>query len=182
MPEEESDKITVSALDASRRQIETAISLWFSDGDAVSIHTLVAAAHHVCHDISKARGGKSWALFNMDFINPEHQSEYKKRICEAENFFKHAERNPNPNATVTFSTSITELYILDAIEMFFALNGCRTHLMSAFQFRFLTLNPELALRDSFPMFFQSLSVEWASLSKAQFLDAYTQVREKFWPE
>jgi hypothetical protein len=37
----------VSKLDAAKRQLETVIRLYFSNGDPVSIHTLTAAAYNV---------------------------------------------------------------------------------------------------------------------------------------
>ena len=38
-------KLAITKLDAARRQLETAITLWFHDADPVSVHTLVMAAH-----------------------------------------------------------------------------------------------------------------------------------------
>ena len=37
-------EVTLSKLDVARRQLETAIRLYFYDGDFVSTHTLAAAA------------------------------------------------------------------------------------------------------------------------------------------
>src|ERR1017187_5953016 len=110
--------ITVTKLDAARRQIESAILLWFDDADPVAIHTLIAAGHHVCHDIVKHQKSSSKFLFNMDFIRPEKQTQYKKLICKAENFFKHSEKDPDPSASITFRPTMTEFYILDAVQLF----------------------------------------------------------------
>src|SRR5207245_10811773 len=41
-------KITVTKLDAARRQLRTAIRLWFEEGDPVSIHTLAAPGRIDC--------------------------------------------------------------------------------------------------------------------------------------
>jgi hypothetical protein len=46
----------VSKLDAAKRQLETAIRLYFSDGDPVSIHTLTAAAYNILRDVTKQKG------------------------------------------------------------------------------------------------------------------------------
>jgi hypothetical protein len=43
--------LKVSKTDVAKRQIETAIRLWFFSGDPVSIHTLAAAAHQILHDL-----------------------------------------------------------------------------------------------------------------------------------
>jgi len=47
--------IMISKLDAARRQLATAITLWFEDRDPVSIHTLVFAAYEIIHAVSKQR-------------------------------------------------------------------------------------------------------------------------------
>ena len=52
---------TVTKLEAASRQLDTAIRLFFSGGDAVSIHTLAAAAFNVFADIAEHRKvGVSW--------------------------------------------------------------------------------------------------------------------------
>lgn len=50
------DSISVTKLDAARRQLETAERLWFLEDDPASIHTLAAAAHRVVHDIAEKAG------------------------------------------------------------------------------------------------------------------------------
>ena len=84
--------IRVSKLDAARRQLDTAIELWFADGDEVSIHTLVAAAHQVIHDINRKKGGKE-LLFDSAKIKDEHRSEFVSLIKRDMNFFKHADQD-----------------------------------------------------------------------------------------
>ena len=45
-------EVTLSKLDVARRQLETAIRLYFYDGDFVSTHTLAAAACKVLNDLT----------------------------------------------------------------------------------------------------------------------------------
>ena len=51
-------ELTVTKLDAAKRQLETAIRLWFHDAHPVSIDTLAAAALQVLVDINTKRGGE----------------------------------------------------------------------------------------------------------------------------
>ena len=62
--------IEVSKLDAARRQLETAIRLFFYDGDFVSTHTLAAAAFNVLNDLSRRADGdrKSMRDQLLDYI------------------------------------------------------------------------------------------------------------------
>jgi hypothetical protein len=170
--------ITITKLDAARRQIEMAILLWFDDADPIAIHTLVAAGHRVCHDIVKHRKGSSNFLFNMKFVPPEKQAEYKKLICKAENFFKHSERDPDPSASITFRPKMTEFYLLDAIQLFNQINGKCTHLMDAFYFRFLHTEPRLDSSSFAPLINKNISIECRKTPKKEFLNVFLQARQR----
>ena len=61
----------LSKLEAARRQLETAIKLYFADGDDVSIHSLVAAAYALLRDINEYRGGEPMLnRFALPFARP----------------------------------------------------------------------------------------------------------------
>src|SRR5271165_3353782 len=47
--------LTITKFEAARRQLGTAIVLWFSDDDPVSIHTLACAAYEIIHKLTKKR-------------------------------------------------------------------------------------------------------------------------------
>jgi hypothetical protein len=109
------DKIlTISKLDAAKRQLEIAIRLYFSDGDPVSIHTLTAAAYNIIHDISIKRDAGSMFVKDMifDYVKPEYQEVIRQSVNKAENFFKHADRDHE--ASLDFNPDQSETYILDA--------------------------------------------------------------------
>jgi hypothetical protein len=117
-------RLTVTKLDSAARQFETAISLWFHDGDAVAIHTLVAAAHQVCHGIAKSKGMKSPFLFNEALHpSPDQFKRYKKFVTQTENFFKHANDDPDPSGSLTFDVTMTDLYLIDGLELYHAVSG-----------------------------------------------------------
>src|SRR5437899_619463 len=89
-------KITVTKLEAARRQIETAIDLWFHDGDPVSIHTLVGAAHRVVHDIAERQGSGAILLDTKRLTEWGYDAQaFKKALRESETFFKHARKDPS---------------------------------------------------------------------------------------
>jgi hypothetical protein len=87
-------KIRVAKMDAALRQLDTAIRLWFSDGDAVSIHTLVGAAYQIIHDFNKQKGGRD-LLFDSGIIKEEFRAQAIKFLRKDFNFFKHADEDPN---------------------------------------------------------------------------------------
>jgi hypothetical protein len=118
--------ITISKLDAAKRQLETAISLYFHDGDPVSIHTLVCAAYNVIRDLNKKRNGPpmfakdEYIEFVREFVRPEYQTKVRKQIDAAENFFKHGQRG---RETLDFNPEQSEWLLLEAISYYYELTG-----------------------------------------------------------
>jgi len=167
------EKITVTKLDAARRQIETAISLWFQDGDPVSIRTLTAAGNQVCRGLMIARGEDSPFFLNEKLIRPDKWEDYKRLMLLPENFFKHTTKKheKHPDAKLEFAPKVTEAYLIDAIKMYSSLHGSVTLLMRAFWFRFIILNPHTST-DFLPLVKNPACVYWRKLSKATFLEEF----------
>jgi hypothetical protein len=107
------DTEVVEKLDAACRQINTAISLWFSNGDTVSIHTLACSAYQIVHDINQKQGGRDLLYDNL-VIKDEYRREVKKFLKKAYNFFKHAENDSY--GTIEFEPILSELFIWFTIK------------------------------------------------------------------
>jgi hypothetical protein len=106
--------IMITKLDAARRQLASAIRLWFNGGDPVSIHTLSFAAYEVIHVISKHRDKyRRDLIFDSDLIVDEHRSEFNKLMKLHAGFFKHA--NKDPDGSIEFHPRTSELFILFTI-------------------------------------------------------------------
>ena len=106
--------IRISKVEAARRQLQTAITLWFTDGDPVSVHTLVFAAYEVFHSVSKSRNpNRRDLLFDTLLIKEEYRSDWSKIIKKSARFFKHADRDPEDN--LDFYPEMNEWFILFAI-------------------------------------------------------------------
>src|SRR6266849_392075 len=103
-------KITITKLDAARRQLETAITLWFNGGDPVSIHTLACAAYEIIHVVSQARHRARDLLFDTLIVKDEYLGEWNKLIKRPANFFKHARHDPD--GTIDFNPALSEGFIL----------------------------------------------------------------------
>src|SRR5688500_1002695 len=92
------DGTPITKLDAARRQLDTAITLYFHHGDSVSIHTLAAAAHEVLAAAARKRTtGEVEILVDrmLMAIRPEYQDAWNEKMAEAQNFFKHGARDTN---------------------------------------------------------------------------------------
>jgi hypothetical protein len=67
--------LKIGKLDAARRQLKTAIALWFTGGDPVAVHALAFAAYEIIHTISKKRDPKRGELlFDATLIKRETNS------------------------------------------------------------------------------------------------------------
>jgi len=109
--------IKVSKLDAARRQLETAVRLYFSEADPISIHTLTAAAYQVLSDLNRAQGGAPMLKEQIPtWVSPDATDRVKRKLNEAANFFKHADRDHGD--VLEFSQEQTELLLYDAIRKY----------------------------------------------------------------
>jgi hypothetical protein len=108
-------KITVTKLDAAKRQLRTALRLWFDDGDPVSIHTLLAAAHEIIHTLYRRKGLRD-LLFDSDLIKDEFRSKWAKSMKAAPTFFKHAQHDPD--SSIEFNPEINSLFPLFLVAGF----------------------------------------------------------------
>jgi hypothetical protein len=109
----------LSKLECARRQLREGIKLYFQKRDAVSICTLVAAAHQILHDLTKHQPGID-SIKNSPLISETLRADRKAAINAAPNFFKHADRDHD--ATFTLNSLQIEMLLLDGILLFEALS------------------------------------------------------------
>ena len=105
--------LSISKLDAARRQLEVAIRLYFFEDDVVSTYALGAAAYEVLRDIAQARsiGLQTMEQGLLDRVVPGKEKELKVALKRHQNFFKHADRDPD--ATIDFNPESTEFLLFD---------------------------------------------------------------------
>ena len=106
--------VTVSKLDAARRQLSTAINLWFGSDDPVSINTLAHAAYEIIHVVSKKRNpGRRDLLFDSLVVKDEYRRDFTVLVKEPANFFKHAKNDVD--TAIEFKPILTELFFMYSI-------------------------------------------------------------------
>lgn len=103
---------TITKLEAANRQLCTAIDLFFSDGDAVAVHTLACAAREIYEKhCRKAELGRMF-----DFVrdgNPHYaEKDLWNLLNLARNFFKHP--GDSLDDRVEFDDSLNDFQILAA--------------------------------------------------------------------
>jgi hypothetical protein len=167
-------KLKLSKLDCARRQLEMGIELYFMERDPVSIHTLAGAARQLLVDINKHRGGKPLmteieALKGIVILGKE--KELSQLFKKAENFFKHADYDPE--AIIDFAPEFNEVVLWEASVKYYELTSETTPVMGAIKIWFAARHPDLFTegafeQEGFKNRFQSAASWVKSLTKTQF--------------
>ncbi|WP_417268044.1 hypothetical protein [Celeribacter baekdonensis] len=79
----------VSKIDAARRQIDTAIELYFSGGDFLSIYSISFAAHQILNDIYRHHRDDGF----LELVSRGLPSDFRRYLATPANFLKHADRD-----------------------------------------------------------------------------------------
>ena len=140
--------VRLTTLEAARRQIESAIWLWFVGDDLVSVYALTAAAHRLLLELAALRETAAWP-YTAAYL-PKRT--YKDRRAKSQNpvtFFKHAKKKE----TYEVSEQWTELYLFDAVMAYSSLVNDRSPsaLMSTFVLRLGVQRPDLFVPDAFSL-------------------------------
>jgi len=170
----------IEKLDAACRQLNTAISLWFSNGDSVSIHTLVCSAHQIVHDINQKQGGRD-LIYDSLVIKDEYRIEANKIFKQAYNFFKHADNDAY--GTIEFKPDLTEFFIMFTSMGLEILGRQPDPIRSAFNIYYGLRNPHLLTEKGKTGWINSISEEnrkhALSMSKHDFFDFYLISRRQY---
>jgi hypothetical protein len=117
MTEDRYHTITISKLDAARRQLQTAITLWFNGGDPVATHSLAYAAYEIIHALSKKRNpNRRDLLFDSAQVGEAERKDINVALKSHANFFKHGDRDAE--AVIDFKPALTEGFLVFAIVGF----------------------------------------------------------------
>ena len=177
---EDSERFNVTKLDAARRQLATAITLWFHDGDTVAIHTLAFAAYEIIHVISKKRNRTQGLLFDSHLIKDEYRGEWNKHLKGPANFFKHAKNDAD--GSIEFSATWPLMFILFSIAGLKACNEVLNDDESAFLFWVMVHKPNWLKGDAQQLLADRVPVEnldrMRTLSKDLFFDAFKIARQR----
>jgi hypothetical protein len=165
--------VRLSKIEVARRQIESAIWLWFVDDDIVSVHTLAAAAHRTLVDLANLWGASAWPA-TAAYL-PKRTPSRKLRSDDAVTFFNDVKEEE----TYELSQQWIELYLFDAVMAYSNLAADRggSALMSTFVVRFGVERQDLFVTDAFSLLERKISKTFnldrlERLSKIDFLKEF----------
>lgn len=166
--------VKLPKMEAARRQIESAIWLWFVNDDMVSVHTLAASAHRTLVDLASLWGASAWpataAYLPKSAVQPR-----RVRDEDAVTYFNDAK----DDETLAVSEQWTELCLFDAVMAYSNLSRdpCGSALMSTFVLRFGVQRQELFVPDAFSLLENKISSTFnierlERLTKMEFLQEF----------
>lgn len=174
------DAVEVSKTEVAKRQIDAAIKLYIEDGDIISMHTLVSAAHDVLVDIARARGLDNVYDNFEKMVRPEMLPEWRKTYKEAQNFFKHADKDSDKK--LKFKKDIADLKLHITCLVYQQVNGSIEPLQQAFLTWYSAENPRIILAEHQSRFVNMAQMmRLMSMTKKSFFAEYLTLFNKNYP-
>jgi len=106
--------IKVTKLEATDRLLAAAIRKFFAQSDPLAVHCLVASVHQVLCDLA-AKEGAGGVFRNESAVPHEVWREWRDATVRAENFLKHADRDPL--GELEFHSGQTDGMLLDSCAL-----------------------------------------------------------------
>ena len=138
--------VKVRKLDAGVAQLKEAIRLFFEKRDPIAVHSLAGAASSLLVDLGRYKDVDS-CVRGSPHIRDDKRGLWIKKINEAQNFFKHADKDPEKE--LEFNPFLTQMLILEGCFLVEALTGKMFPEALLFVAWFGLKHPELLLEGSF---------------------------------
>ena len=148
----------LTKIEVAQRQLDVAVRMYFHHDDEVSIHTLAASGRNVLVDLCRKKGLEPPMLLDAmvkTYIKPEHQKAVRDTARAAENFFKHADKDPEDS--YDFPVGSTAFKLFEGVEAFQALNGKLSPVMNVFRAWWLVQNKDAVSDDAPQQFHDALA-------------------------
>ena len=165
----------VSKLQAAERQLAEAIWLFFARHDLIAAHTLAVASLDLLGDLGRASGIVS-PIREGTFIRDEKKAEWRRMLREAQNSFKHADRDRD--AELQFFTETTKFYLLEAAILHRAITGRLTPEARVLVVWFSKKLPDLFLEGSLKQFLEAATENLDPNDFETFLSVLEQHRQQ----
>jgi hypothetical protein len=161
---------TMSSFLVARSQLLTAIDLFFSDSDPISVHTLAGAAREILEGLCRLEGVEPMT----DFILKDHPTKSRKDIWNAMNLyrncFKHLGETPAKRAEddailAQFTDTINEFVLYVCVEDYVRYRHAMPVKCQVLQAWFAALHLDLLLDGSSSVTFEQAFPSLAQLSR-----------------
>jgi hypothetical protein len=171
--------MTITKHDAALSQVNTAIRIYFSNGDPISIHTLIAATYALIKGLNKMLGGKPMI---KEFAFLKDGTDLKKTalnaVHKADNFFKHADRDAEKS--LEFKPALTDFFIWECCEKWQELTGSLSPEMLTFRGWFYALHKDNipTLNPGMRNTAEHIATKYGLIERERYFNEYIDVAEE----
>lgn len=138
--------IPLTKVDVARRQLATAIGLFFNGGDLVSVFSLAANAWEVIDVLCVRTGVVSMSVQARTYLNPSKDLKKDYINSPFRNFFKHADRDPD-GVLQDFDDGVVDGILFLAVEDYIRMHGRSPLELQVFQLWYLACHTEKVAGD-----------------------------------
>lgn len=136
----------VDKISAARRQLISAIYMFFERKDSIAIYSLSWDAYQILTDLCKQKGIQR-EIEDSEILNEISKlSEVITAMRKPRNFFKHSDRESD-DATIKFFPDASYLILASSCQYFLKLTGDLFYEGRLFQWWFLLKHPDRAPQD-----------------------------------
>ncbi|MGI8890140.1 MAG: hypothetical protein ACR2G0_05075 [Chthoniobacterales bacterium] len=169
--------VRLSKLEAARRQIESAIWIWFVGEDYVSVYALSASAHRLLHETAAVRECATWPYAGSYITEPKAKTP-RLDSEDGVSYFNSAKQLE----TYEISEQWTETNLFDAVMAYSSQVDSQSPsaLMATFVVRFGVQRQDLFVPNAFSLLERKVSKTFnlkrlQALSKIEFLKEFLGV-------
>lgn len=131
----------LTKLEVARRQLATAIDLFFADRDAVSVYSLAANSWEVIDVLCRNAGIESFSIQARENVPASKDLKVNYVNSPHRNFFKHADTDSEKTLPPLPDSQVEGVLFL-AVEDYIRLNGRSPVQFQVFQLWYLAKHPE----------------------------------------
>lgn len=145
----------LTKIDVARRQLVTAIRLFFDCGDSVSVFSLAANAWEVIDTLCNKANVSSLSNQTREYVPKGADLKFNYINSPYRNFFKHADRDPD-GVLPAFEESAVDSIIFLGVEDYIRLVRRSPLEIQVFQLWYLATNPQKLSAESLKEILESL--------------------------
>ena len=146
---ESTDSIQLTKLEAARKQINTAIRMYFMEMDAVSTHAVLAGGLQIISDLAAKKGQRVGFEEFLAPIIEDRRNEFVLILREPQNFLKHADREGDETAIYEYRVGALDMYLYMAAQSYQTFTGKSTPEIKSIIAWISFRNPEILFEDEY---------------------------------
>jgi len=130
----------INKIEAAKRQLDTAIIMFFEKKDPLAVHTLACAAYDMLRNLAGNKTSqKLQTIKDNTVISANQKKDWQQELNNPQNFLKHADKDPN--GILDFFPEITQYFLSDACNLYRHITTDITNPMIIYTGWFFTKNP-----------------------------------------